>query len=78
MKNESKEQLSFRERNLIEQMLYGPYKPEWYRPYPDCKIANTDKEIADRLGIHINQVTTFTTELSNQKLKKVIEDNKAE
>ena len=65
--------LTWKQKRLIEKMLYGPYEPQWYRD--NGLVGNTDAEIAKRMDLPIGQVQAHTTKLSNERLKEVITHN---
>lgn len=65
-------QLTQEQKDIIEQMIYGPYLPEWYRE--DGTIGNTDREIAERLNVPTWKVSNYSTKLGKEKYKRLFKE----
>ena len=57
--------LSDKAKELIHRMLFGEYEPEWFNS--DGVVENSDRAIAERLGVPTRVVRNFTTRLSNER-----------
>lgn len=74
MRKEPSPELTDVQKELIEQMLFGPYEDAWR----DSKgqVDNNDKTIAKRLGIdNWQQVALYTDKLVRAHFKRVQKEN---
>jgi hypothetical protein len=61
--------LSLQNKEDIEAMLFGPFKPEWRDE--KGRIINSDRAIAERINIKISTVSNYSTKLLVDHFKKL-------
>jgi hypothetical protein len=61
--------LSKEDQKTIQQMLFGPYEPEW--KLPNGIVDNSDPTIANRLNVETSAVSQYATTLMKNHFKKV-------
>lgn len=68
MKNNKPTKITEQQLDELEAMIYGPYEPEWFRE--DGVIANTTKEIAERMGVPNNVVVYHSNKIIKKRMNK--------
>lgn len=58
------------ERELVYEMFFGPYKPEWKNE--KGIVDNRDCEIAKRMGIETGVVSAYTEKIASIHFTSVI------
>lgn len=64
-----KSSITDEQEQITELMIYGPYLPEWYRE--DGTIANTNREIAARLGLPKAAVDRVADKIYKRKISNI-------
>lgn len=58
------------QEDLIAEMFFGPYKKEWKNL--NGIVDNRDSIIAERIGVSISLVCTYTDRISREHMKNVL------